>query len=145
MDFFTDLLETKDPGLLIDLQPYMNFVSPDKIKNVPKVLDAIRKYTGVYIYSKQDCKNNLLQIRNLVSTPEDKKIVEDAIALLEMPANSECESQADYALMTLMPKMKSREEYINLYETFLYLNHLFEAPKEGEEKEKKKKSKKKSK
>jgi hypothetical protein len=141
MDFFTDLLETKDSGILIDLQPYFSFVLPDNMKNIPKILDNIRKYVGVYIYSKQDCKNNLLHLKQKFSAPEDKKIIDDAIALLEAPTNSEIESNADYALMSLMSKLNSREEYIELYETFLYLNHLFTAPTEEEATKKKNKKK----
>lgn len=126
---YRELLEVKDPGVLIDIQPHLSFcVSQELGLKLAEYIVNIRKYVGVYIHSNKDCKQRLTKLKGILSTEEDKKLVTDTIQLIDLPVDSEYSSDADLKLITLIPKLKTRRDIVELQEIVMYLTSLFEMP-----------------
>jgi hypothetical protein len=123
---FRTLLENNDAGILLDIQSYFGFVENDNRKDIPKLIDELRKWNNVIVKNGSDCRLRLQQLRSKISSQEDNKLISDAIKLLELPDDSQCDNNSDYELMKLTPKMKTRRDVIEIQELFMYLNSMFE-------------------
>lgn len=143
---YKDLLEVRDPGILIDIQPHLSFCTSQELgQKIAEYIINIRKYVGVYIHSNKDCKQRLTKLKGILTSEEDKKLVSEAIQLIDLPVDSEYSSDADFKLISLIPKLKTRRDIVELQEIVMYLSSLFEMPPPPDQQQGKAKGSKKSK
>jgi hypothetical protein len=116
-------------------------VEQEKTKDVPKLIDDIRKWCSVIVMNTSDCRTRLNNLKNKLVNEDEIRILIEALKLLDAPDNSEVRSTADYDLFSLIPKMNSRRDIVEVQELFFFINSLFEPVKQPEQQQQQKQPK----
>jgi hypothetical protein len=133
LEVFQKMYDEKDKKLLIDLQPLSMFVSPDKGQIFKKVLDDIRSYLNIAIKDASECRKRLARLKTLFNREEERKLINNALDLLNLPPNSEVQSNADFEFLALQQSVKDLDTATDIQEIFIFLNSLFSSNEVGPE------------
>ncbi len=125
LSIFQKMYNEKDKSLLFDIQPLAMFIPPENGKGFKKVMDDIRDYLNVVVRNSQNCRQRLASLRSVFLQDDQRQIINDALDLLNLPASSEINSDADFRLLSLQQFTKEMDIGIEIQEIFIFLNSLF--------------------
>jgi hypothetical protein len=125
LKIFQKLYDEKDKTLLFDIQPLTMFIQPENGKVFKKFMDDLRSYLNITVKNSQNCRQRLASLRSVFLEDEQRKLINDALDLLNLPASSEISSDADFRFLSLQQFTKEMDVAIEIQEIFIYLNSLF--------------------
>ena len=131
LEIFQKMYDEKDKKLLFDLQPLSMFVRPDKGAIFKKVLDDIRNYLNIAVKDASDCRKRLARLKNIFNREDDRRLINNALDLLNLPSNSEIQTNADFEFLGLQQSAKDLDTSTDIQEIFIFLNGLFTSKDEG--------------
>lgn len=131
LEIFQKMYDEKDKKLLFDLQPLSMFISPDKGQIFKKVLDDIRSYLNIAIKDASECRKRLARLKTIFNREEERKLINNALDLLNLPSNSEIQSNADFEFLALQQSVKDLDTATDIQEIFIFLNSLFSSNEVG--------------
>jgi hypothetical protein len=126
LEIYQEMYLSKDKSILFDLQPLSMFIRPEKSQDFKKVMDQIRNHLNVTVKNSNNCRQRLNALRAIFLSDEERQLINDALDLLNLPATSEIQSDADFRLLSLQQSAKDMDTVIEIQEIFIYLNSLFQ-------------------
>ena len=135
LEIFLEMFDSKDKSLLFEIQPLASFIRPEKAEVFKKIMDEIRNHLNVVVKNGQACRQRLAALRTVFLKDEERKLINDALDLLNLPNSSEIQSDADFRLLSLQQFTKEMDVNIEIQEIFIYLNSLFQPIEEPQQKQ----------